>query len=593
MKLDLLNSRIEIPRGNRVYDSLENRSLASYDHNLGHSSSAKISDIPAKGRCHQMRTLTSGLPARFESIKVDRKGHIVEVQDRHVNRYSESNVSPSRGTTSMKGGSNMLHTQSTPNILTFKLPGEEDYYDPKELIATIASNMPPSRVGTASTINTSGGGTAVTSTASYSTPIKNMPLSPSGGTVTSPLSPGKSISSSTVKSSLRRSTSKRNDKDGDNESIIDSFGVKDVDPKHMFSPILDRMKDRIHDDHSYTVKARLDSKKLPGAHWPSGSKEDSDVFKHGCTDPQVGPGSYEVYGSIPTARNVVLATSKNHFVKGVDDIIPLKERLRMERQEQTIKECWPSIVNAEEEREHHKMTKKLDCPLITQKLHLPDIKFAPSREHAHHLDRFRALEYRQEGYIKTTGLVLGPDYDKKFDKRIPFAFETSTSSGNLFAHESAGKEVDVDVGKFYSIVEEANRSPVRYSSAFRSKAKVGMEIPKTTSAPHIGPGSFADAIKPAIEVYRPDLNSLAFLSSRLWPVRPPMPEFSEKIPSFAEANRRGPLFPTERSADGPDPRNQHMATVVKEKMTQIYPRLAKKKFPEKPSPERRRTKRIK
>ena len=103
-----------------------------------------------------------------------------------------------------------------------------------------------------------------------------------------------------------------------------------------------------------------------------------------------------------------------------------------------------------------------------------------------------------------------------------------------------------------------------------------MEIRPTTSPDHIGPGSFN--FPTAIEVVRPDQNSLAFLRDRVMPTRPARLELTERIKPFAEQHTNGPIFNKHGVVKG----NPHMQNLVKTKMTQIYPRLAKKKFPPKP-----------
>jgi hypothetical protein len=108
-----------------------------------------------------------------------------------------------------------------------------------------------------------------------------------------------------------------------------------------------------------------------------------------------------------------------------------------------------------------------------------------------------------------------------------------------------------------------------------------MQIRAPTTAPHIGPGTFSDVYKSAVEVVRPDHLSLAFLASRIDYTRVPIPDPHEKPKSFAEANRKGPIIPTERNPADGSARNEHLAKIVKEKMTRIYPKLASKKFPEK------------
>ncbi len=116
---------------------------------------------------------------------------------------------------------------------------------------------------------------------------------------------------------------------------------------------------------------------------------------------------------------------------------------------------------------------------------------------------------------------------------------------------------------------------------YRSSAQVGMKIPNPTTAPHVGPGTFSDAYKPAIEVKRPDFPSYAFISYKPSHHRPASPDTFLPIPKFTEVHRKGPVFSEEVKQDAADSRNRFLQKIVKEKMTKIYPKLAAKKFPEK------------
>lgn len=473
MKLDLLNTRMGVPRDVRVFDSLEDRSMRSFDPQASSKTGAKIADIAAKGRCHTKRMLTSDVPGRFNDITIDQKGDLLSVQDRLNNMQKKAGMS----------------------------------------------------------------------------------------------------ACSSVSSVGMQSTA----------SIIETFGLPPAPVKNRF---LDYHRDKIHDDDSYTIAKRLQSKKLPGAAWSvvPRLKDDDEDKSH------LAPGGYNVYESQSTVQNVMFETKK-YFIRPEDSdgVIPLQQRLITEKREQFLQSNKPFFSQqATLQREKNRSLPSLDLDKLTRNAPTKCIKFSND-------PRFDHVVYKQESYLKTTGLVLGPDYDKQFDKRIPFKFESSSSSGgfNPWQPEAASKDVDVDVDKYYSIVEEAKRSPVKYSAAFRSSAKVGMEIPPTTSPAHIGPGSFPNAYPSSVAVYRPDLPSVAFLSNREWVVRPASPEPHLKLKSFAEANQKGPIFPNEKSANGPDPRNQHMANLVKNKMTQIYPRLAKKKFPSPLKRTPRRTHKIK
>jgi hypothetical protein len=99
--------------------------------------------------------------------------------------------------------------------------------------------------------------------------------------------------------------------------------------------------------------------------------------------------------------------------------------------------------------------------------------------------RFDNKFYKQEPYVKTSGLILDGNYDKKFDKKIKFCFDTHDTldvkrKELLSMFKSEGADVDVDVDHIFSIAATAARSPIKYSAAFRSVATsvmdgIGME----------------------------------------------------------------------------------------------------------------------
>jgi hypothetical protein len=101
------------------------------------------------------------------------------------------------------------------------------------------------------------------------------------------------------------------------------------------------------------------------------------------------------------------------------------------------------------------------------------------------------------------------------------------------------------------------------------------------TAPHVGPGTFKPH-KPAIEIKEAEKPSYAFLSYNPPFRRDHSPDTFQRITSFSELHRKGPTIndiPKDVSLTVvPDSRNKHLQTLVKEKMTRIYPKLAVKKF---------------
>jgi hypothetical protein len=64
-----------------------------------------------------------------------------------------------------------------------------------------------------------------------------------------------------------------------------------------------------------------------------------------------------------------------------------------------------------------------------------------------------------------------------------------------------------------------------------------------------------------------------------FPLESISPDTFQRVKSFTETHRKGPIFSDEIRSAGPgEGRSRHLKKLVKEKMTRIYPRLATKKF---------------
>lgn len=106
-----------------------------------------------------------------------------------------------------------------------------------------------------------------------------------------------------------------------------------------------------------------------------------------------------------------------------------------------------------------------------------------------------------------------------------------------------------------------------------------MEIPVPTSGT-IGPGAFPGADTHSLVVRNPDRPSHFILRGRPDDTRTPLPDLTEPIKSFAERHRAGPIFEKHSVGGG----NVVLQQIVRNKMTKIYPKLAKSKFPPPPPP---------
>ena len=102
-----------------------------------------------------------------------------------------------------------------------------------------------------------------------------------------------------------------------------------------------------------------------------------------------------------------------------------------------------------------------------------------------------------------------------------------------------------------------------------------MDIPVPTSGTEIGPCSFPGAHIQAIQIKQPDRPSHFILRGRPSDVRAPVPVLTEEVKPFSEMHQSGPIFEKNVVGGG----NVVLQAIVKQKMQQIYPKLADQKFP--------------
>lgn len=355
------------------------------------------------------------------------------------------------------------------------------------------------------------------------------------------------------------------------ELFQENYGAVKCDAKKnavFYAPVLDKIRDKDHTYQGNTIINRVESKKLPGASWSDASRWEDDQ-KFSATK-KVGPGYYEIYDSQMSDK--CMAFSEVDIERGDANqkpTPPIKERLRLERMKKNMESIEghslrPSTYTLETQdgfSEGLEERRVLNCP-----------KF-PTQA------RFNSVFYRKEPYTKTSGMKLGLDYDNRlYNKKIPFSF--SSSQRKAITVESAGANIDVDTGNYFAIRTKIEKSPVKYAASFRTKAKVGLLIPPTTSPDHIGPGVFGytGAFKTSVEVFEPDKPSYAFMRNRDFPVREALEDSCEdKWKSFAETHKKGITF--SKQGSGFD-KNAELSRIVREKMDVIYPRLARGKWPE-------------
>lgn len=313
------------------------------------------------------------------------------------------------------------------------------------------------------------------------------------------------------------------------------------------TPSMNKILDGITVVKGLTIKDNLLAGKIIGKHWSTLNRYEEETLN------PIGPGYYDAtrfersqYGS----TQVVLGK----FNKS--------ERFHSE-QEQTPQNVERINTNDNEISNEAEEDTKQYSSLSSNGYRFNDI------------NRWNAIEYRQEKYIKTTGMALDHDFDHVFQKKIPFSFD-KMSGRPLTSSAAAGSndyayEINPDYGMKATIATESRFSPIKYSAAFRSNAPVGMEVTIPTSGISSSTGTF----KSSIEVKEPSKNSYFLLRDRNFPVKDYGPVDLTEMKTFAETHNRGVKFETAEVTPGG---NKHLANWTKSKITKVYPRLGSKMF---------------
>jgi hypothetical protein len=254
----------------------------------------------------------------------------------------------------------------------------------------------------------------------------------------------------------------------------DPFGLETYPSK-----IADYLKDHIYDVKEDTVKKRLESGILPGGVW--------DVAGRKSTPPKykVGPGDYEVYDSNLT-RHGPMEQRGGHFNNGPSgreigeeldpDFLPWKERQRFQRRKEKQDEKLARAVRSISPPKSVSLLDSVGSMSLSNadeadgalggSLKSPK-KVVSSLGGTGTKSRFDDKIYKQEFFVKTSGMKLSQDWDKKLIKKIPFSFQAPSHNPPKSPPKANGADVDVDVGHMFSIVRTAELSPIKYSAAFR------------------------------------------------------------------------------------------------------------------------------
>lgn len=247
------------------------------------------------------------------------------------------------------------------------------------------------------------------------------------------------------------------DRNGEFYEFSRSFGKKntvqyrsdlteDVKPRpRINTPTMNRVLDSIHDYEGETVAKRLELKLVKGGVMSTLGRE---VDIQSATK-DIGPGAYDVdrFERSKSCGLLKFSSLPREFDLGVGSI-PNKRRYRSFGSESES----PELLNVEQ---------SVDGQL--QDNQVRTIKFSTAPRWKHPI-------YKQESYVKTTGLILSPDWDKKMDKKIPFSLKNSGFRSDIFNTTSAftgSVDITPDCGPKATLHTSMLSSPIRYAAPFK------------------------------------------------------------------------------------------------------------------------------
>jgi hypothetical protein len=332
-----------------------------------------------------------------------------------------------------------------------------------------------------------------------------------------------------------------------------------------------RILDNIHDYDDSSISLRLRKRRIPGASWSRAKPEKIDP------NPHLGPGCYEVdryyegrhAGDSKTRTSVVYSEPEE-----------LAQEARFQK---LMREKHSSLNRSSLSQRSLASSSHSTCAQSNDDLHSwekvllkssPEVKFGGA-------DRWRAAEYKIEGFRKTTGLLLDPDFDLKLNKRV---IAPISKAGKSRAETKADwpylwcKDIDIDVdfGPKATVMTAVSKNPRRLAPSFRSTAPVGLNIPPPTTGTELGPGSFpVEQIVTGIEVKDPYRKFPAYVDRRPRLPKPKaaLPETKGELPKFSDLSSTASYTFSTAGASGES--NNFLAEYKAKKIAQIYPRFEK------------------
>jgi hypothetical protein len=180
-----------------------------------------------------------------------------------------------------------------------------------------------------------------------------------------------------------------------------------------------------------------------------------------------------------------------------------------------------------------------------------------------------------EKHHKWSGLLLGHDYDKKWDTRMSTTLSPHAKRDlNLAKPVIYINDVEPDSLKKISTFTKVKKHPMKYTVAFKSKAKKGTVVPVTATG-GLGPGAYPH--KTSVQIYWPDRESRSFRSDRHWYYEDYKAPHDPEEP-YTYKGDDGLSFHFSKADARGGGRNEHLRHVAKSKTTKVYPKFAAKRY---------------
>lgn len=341
-----------------------------------------------------------------------------------------------------------------------------------------------------------------------------------------------------------------------------------LDRQRINTPIMNRVLDNSHNFEFETIQQRLTESRIKGGVI---SRTPKAVDPEPATA-KIGPGDYNIEEAISKLRGKSCALKFSTIPRNFEFCQPCVTQPAPPNRHtyrRRFKSASPKTeVEENNEDDNKPAIEPTEFIIPPSKSLALNIKFST-------VDRWNHPIYKQEAYVKTSGIKLSHEFDKVLDKRLKFNMKNGCPRGDLLgvSTTTANVDIDVDCGPKSTVAKIVQLSPIKYAASFKSKAEVGMKYDVPASGTLIGPGHFH--LPTAVNIKSPDKPTPSFLHTRHI-------DFTSKLnpdPAGDYLKKPNPLLTGKFSEVGQaGGKNIHLMNVAKKKISKIYPRFAKKKY---------------